>query len=189
MDITQFVDANTDQQTGTLLDDAGPHAMRLRDENLHNEGKTRSHVATAFWQAFLGSDYIFAAAASLRVSPSAFLASEKIVVPRPVLNRFDLLVLMPGSIGSPRSAPVTPLATALSEGWYAAGGGAGPRKPNIRNNPDLALEALQAGQPFTIIVLSSPETEPLAVPSPSCPIVPGLSWQESSGRIGWAGRA
>ena len=139
MDITQFVDSNTDQQIGTLLDDAGPHAKRLRDENLHNEGKTRSHVATAFWQAFL-------------------------------------LVLMPGNIGSPRSAPVTPLATALREGWYAAGSGApAPRKPNIRNNPDLAVEALHAGQPFTIIALSSPETEPLAVLSPSCPIMPGLS--------------
>ena len=175
MDITQFVDANTDQQIGTMLDDAGPRARRLW-ENLQNEEKTRSHVATAFWQAFLGSEYVFEAAASLRISPSAFLASEKIVVPRPVLYRFDLLVLVPGSIGSPRSTPVKPLATALSEGWYAAGRGeALPRKPNIRNNPDLALEALHAGQPFTIIVLSSPETEPLAVPSPSCPIMPGLS--------------
>ena len=77
MDITQFVDANTDQQIGTWLDDAGPYAKRLRDENLHNEGKTRSHVATAFWQAFLGSEYIFEAAASL----GAPIATARIPTP------------------------------------------------------------------------------------------------------------
>ena len=64
MDITQFVDANTDQQIGTMLDDAGPRAKRLF-ENLLNEGKTRSLVATAFWQAFLGSEQVFEAAASV----------------------------------------------------------------------------------------------------------------------------
>jgi hypothetical protein len=135
----------------------------LRQE-IGNEDKTSALIATSFWQAFVASPAAgeFTRTMGIEWAPE----NETIVVSRADLNRFDLLVL----VDAARTKSPKPLARRvevppeiLRKGWYS-------RKPAVVEfRPHdiglaVALEALAAGQPFSILVAKKPPLELTGVP-------------------------
>jgi hypothetical protein len=181
MDLQSFADKWSDDQEGTQLDSVGPHCRRLF-QHLRNEGKTRSYVATKFWQSFLGSVSILRAAKGLDIDYRYLVGCDKVVVYRPAFERFDLLFLVHEKLSEPRHLSISLQDEEIFDGFDAWNKGTMSRVDDM-NNPGLVVEAVHAGQPFGMIVATAPQSELTYAPSPWCGVDPGTGVSSSVGII------
>lgn len=94
MDLDQFMDYYGNSTPGPDLAALGVGTVRLGNR-LNDADLARSLIATLFWQAFLYSEAYDRNLQFIGASAKA-KGSQTIIVPRPALQRFDLLVLDPG---------------------------------------------------------------------------------------------
>lgn len=91
MDQEQFVNQYASQQPGPDLITLGPATAQVYTHVLHADD-ARSIIATLFWQAFIVSEACDRTLNFLGVSPQGRQNARQIIVPRPALHRYDLLV-------------------------------------------------------------------------------------------------
>jgi hypothetical protein len=133
-----------------------------------NEDKTASVLATNFWRAWLASEGAEKVLQSNGASRVEMARRKTIIVPRPQLNRFDLIVFDPG-LGAdfqPKNIEVNG-SIQLPELQFGA-------RLASTNNPlrhlwedaaDAVAESFMGGnQPYAVILAPSPREEPLYVP-------------------------
>lgn len=174
MDLQQFMDRYANQHQGADLTAIGPASQRVFAK-IGNEGVTRAIVANNYWRAFLASSAYRRTLSLLQASAQALTQARVVVVPRTVIDRFDLLVLDPGLPRGtpPRSLTVTPGLFRPQDVLAGANRAAQDGVPPAVGSDflDLAREAaFHDRQEFAVVLAPPPETERLYVPSTPVPV-------------------
>jgi hypothetical protein len=171
MDLREFVSeyADNSQLVGPDIIDSGPASKRLFDK-IGNEGRTRSLLATNFWQAWLFSDIATSFMVALGATRGVFSRSRSIVVSRDDVSRFDLLVLdpelsedfRPKSIGANLRGAMT---DTIMQGAVRAF--AENKIPILGSEgAQLAVEVARDGKlPAAVVLAAEPAFERLCVPA------------------------
>jgi hypothetical protein len=180
MDLLEFAKKHLDEENGILLPTSGTFALRL-SKLVRDEERTASLIATQFWRAFLASEATRGLEKKLDLRPGALFRAEKMVICRSALRRFDLVILAPDLSGI-SSSRVTVTPDEILEGWYRWTSKSGARATDY-NNPNLALDAFEMGQPFAILAARAPIMEPAHAPSKSCEVDPGTGSSSSAGVV------
>jgi hypothetical protein len=169
MDMQDFMDTQTSQTPFVDLTTYGPVSLRFA-RRVADAEVARALIANNFWRAFIESDAYPRSLKYLRASVDAAVTSRAIVVPRPTLNRFDLLVLDPGlpqntdpremELGMRHFAPTDAVAGAMNASRSGV--------PDVigQDSLQLALETAYGGPDvFGVVLAPAPGREPLCVPS------------------------
>jgi hypothetical protein len=167
LNLTEFVNEFADQRTAKDLSSIGPLSLRVRDST-GSERRTASLLATNFWRGWLASE---GAEKLLRTHGASSAGLDKcrtIIVPRPQLSRFDLVVLDPGLAPDFKPVHIDISASASLQGLQF-----GARLSVTQNAlrhiwedaPGLIAEAFNdRQQPYSVVLASSPRFERLMVP-------------------------
>jgi hypothetical protein len=166
--LDKFVGRFADARTASWLPDLGPVSKRLMVA-VGNEGVTASMLATNFWRAWLSSARTEELLRKWGASSAAMAKLNTIIVPRPSLNRFDLVIFDPGLAPdfTPTAIDVSG-SLRLSELQFAAqlSATSNPLRYLWEEAPQAVAESFVDGkQPFVAILAPSPQTERLYVPS------------------------
>jgi hypothetical protein len=183
LDLPQFVNAHADHRKAKDLGSIGPLSLRVSSV-IKNEGTTAAMLATNFWRAWLASD---GAEKLLRTHGASSVGLDNrrtIIVPRPQLSRFDLVVLDPGL--APDFKPVAiDLSSATSLDKLEFGAHLSVTQDGLRHiwndAPSLIPEAFNDGkQPYSIVLASSPRFQRLMVPDQPLDVDSATAGQHST---------
>lgn len=184
--LDKFVDRFADHRTASWLPDLGPVSKRLMS-TIRNEDITASMLATNFWRAWLSSEKTEAFLRGQGASPVGMAERKAVIVPRPLLNRFDLVVFDPG-LGinfQPKSIELKgylKLSELQSGARLAAA--SNPLQHLWKVAPQAAAESFMGGsQPYTVILAPSPRVERLYVPSTPLDVFDASIGQHSTAGI------
>lgn len=164
--LLEFVNEFSDDRAGEFLPDIGPIGDALFSV-IGNEGVTASILATNFWRAWLSSTN--SGNLLYQNGGSSFLISDyrTIIVPRPELQRFDLIALDPGlpSDVSPVHIDLSPVSEdELYEGSLNSSSDS-PISQLGENGPAAMRESFRDGvQPFAVVLAPLPASERLYAP-------------------------
>jgi hypothetical protein len=169
MDMQDFMDKHTGRTPFADLTSLGPVSQRFA-RRVGDAELARALIANNFWRAFVESDAYLRALSRMGASINAAVSSRAIVVPRPDLNRFDLVVLDPGLQGN-----TSPQAMELGMRYFPPTDAvAGAMNASRSGVPDvigqdalhLALETAYGGSDvFSVVLAPAPRREFLCVPS------------------------
>jgi hypothetical protein len=164
--LDKFVDQFADERRASWLPDLGPVRKRLMS-TIGNEDITASMLATNFWRAWLSSERAEAILRSHGASAVEMAQRKTVIVPRPRLNRFDLIVFDPG-LGAdfqPKSIELNG-SLKLPELEFGArlAATSNPLRHLWEDAPQAVAESFMGG-PYAVILTSSPRVERLYVPS------------------------
>ncbi len=166
--LDKFVDRFADQQSGKFLPGLGAVSKQLLG-NIGNEGTTAAMLATNFWRAWLASEHAEAILRRHGASRVGMARRKTIIVPRPSLDQFDLIVFDPGLRAE--FAPVAiKLNTLLTVQELQFGARLAATDEGLRHlweqAPQAATKSFMNGdQPYAVVLASSPRVERLFVPS------------------------
>lgn len=184
--LDQFVNRFADGRTASWLPDLGPVSKNLMSI-IGNEGITASVLATNFWRAWLSSERSEALLRNHGASSVEMGQRKTIIVPRPKLNRFDLIVFDPG-LGpdfQPRSIELNGLLQLpeLQLGVRLAAT-SNPLRHLEEDAPQAVAESFMGGkQPYAVILAPSPRVERLYVPSTPLDVFDALIGQHSTAGV------
>lgn len=186
LSLDQFVDRFADNRRASWLPDLGPVSQNLM-LTIGNEGITASVLATNFWRAWLSSERSEALLRSHGASPIEMGKRKTIIVPRPQLNRFDLIVFDPelGTDFQPKSIELNETLQ-LSQLQFGARLAAttNPLRHLWEDAPQAATESFKGGnQPYAIILAPSPRVERLYVPSTPLDVLDASIGQHSTAGV------
>lgn len=165
--LDEFVGKFADSQPASWLPGLGPVSKRLMSA-IGNEGITASVLATNFWRAWLSSERAEALLRHHGASSAEMAQRKTVIVPRPPLNRFDLIVFDPG-LGTefqPKSINLSGLLR-LPELEFGArlATTSNPLRHLWEDAPHAVAESFLGGdQPYVVILAPSPRVERLYVP-------------------------
>ena len=166
MSFGEFLDKHTDSEAGVRFELYG-HECRELVRWMRDEDRARSLIATNFWRSLVSSIAWQSVLFKLDVTHIDVRYVDMVIVPRPYIERFDLLVLDPMYDGSPRQARVTANADQLVDGWYSWMQEVPPGSPIRRRlTASMATEVLSSGQPFSVVLAQAPRCAPLSAPDP-----------------------
>jgi hypothetical protein len=183
LNLIQFVNAHADNRSGKELSSIGPLSQKVFYA-IQNEGTTDAMLATNFWRAWLASE---GAEKLLRNNGASRVGLDNcrtIIVPRPQLLRFDLVVLDPGL--APDFDPVAiDVSSATSLPQLEFGAQLSVTKEGMRHiwgdAPSLIPEAFNYGkQPYSVVLASSPRFERLMVPDQPLDVYSATTGQHST---------
>jgi hypothetical protein len=151
MGLDEFVETIRKQagqtEQGKRLAESGPFCRQLA-LSLRDHERAASLIANNFWQSFLASPAIYDIAQLANQNPMEMLYSEKLVVHNGD-RRFDLMIFMNSQV-EPRALRAKIELEALAKGWQQVANS--QHSGGWRQLGPVAMEALQAGQPFSIIL-------------------------------------
>ncbi len=188
LNIAEFMERYADADKGKPLTQAGPQCKRLQLPTSPPD-RLDAILASAFWDSFFFSTAWFHVAQDVIEMPwTNRNAGQRIVVPRPHLDRFDLLLLHPGY--PPKFVrPYIRIDQHISsdelyDGWIIASHNAGPGTLMQSSlHPGMATEIVASAQPFSLVVAALPDVEPTCVPSPLQAVKAGSNYS-TAGVIG-----
>jgi hypothetical protein len=187
MDLRQFVDQYASGHIGQDLINLGPASSRVY-QRLNNEGLSRSLIATVFWRAFIASEAFDRVLQLLSASPTARTAARTVIVPRPDLQRFDLLILDPGL--PPSTPPVSVdidshlfRSSEVSVGASRAALDGVPPAVGPDNTAVVGEAATYGNQSFAVVLAPAPGAERLSVPNTAVPVDDGNGLLSTAGVI------
>lgn len=165
--LDQFVDRYADDRPASWLPDLGPVSKQLMS-TIGNEGITASVLATNFWRAWLSSEGTKALLRRHGATPAEMGQRKAIIVPRPRLKRFDLIVFDPG-LGTDFQPKRIELNGSLRLPELQLGAQLAATTNPLRHlwedAPQAIAESFMGGkQPYTVILAPSPRVERLYVP-------------------------
>lgn len=181
-----FVERFADDRRGVWLADLGPVSKRLISA-IGNEEMTASVLATNFWRAWLSSEGAEVLLRRHGASAVGMAQRKAIIVPRPQLTRFDLVIFDPG-LGTdfpPRCIALKGLLQ-LPELQFGARLAAtrNPLRYLWENATQAATESFMGGaQPYTVILAASPRVERLYVPGTPLDVFDASIGQHSTAGI------
>jgi len=169
MDLQAFTDRYIGKTSVADLIGLGPVSYRLA-RRMPDLELARALIANNFWQAFVESNAYLRCLKHMGASINAALAARAIVVARPDLNRFDLVILDPGLRSDARPQvmelnlkyfpPTDAVAGAMNASRSGAAAAIG------QDALQLALETAYGGSdPFGVMLAPAPEREYTCVPS------------------------
>jgi hypothetical protein len=187
MDLHEFIDRYASGHRGQDLINVGPASSRVY-QRLRNEGQSRSLIATVFWRAFIASEAFERVLKLLRASPTARTAARTLIVPRPELQRFDLLILDPGLPSSTPPASIDIDSNLFSSSEVSIGASRAARDgvpPAIgSDNAAVVREAASNGnQSFGVVLAPAPRVERLYVPMTAVPVDDGNGMRSTAGVV------
>jgi hypothetical protein len=184
--LDQFVERFAGSQTGSWLPDLGPVSKRLT-ATIGNEGVTASMLATNFWRAWLSSEQTEALLRKQGASPVDMTELKTIIVPRPRLNRFDLVVFDPGLGADFVPTPINVNGSLrLSELRFGAqlAATSNPLRYLWEEAPQAVAESFGDGkQPYVAVLAPLPRMERLYVPSTPLNVLDASIGQHSTAGV------
>jgi hypothetical protein len=166
MDFLAFLDVWASREPGLELDDLGPKT-RMFSRRIGNSDQAQAQIATMFWQSFMESWHWASIQETFSYSSGINITGDRIVVPRPHLNRFDLLVLEPGFSRQTQTLSADKDRQAIVDGWHTAYRQAGNRSLVSRTlGAEILAEVIGSPHPFEVIITRAPAVEQICVPEP-----------------------
>lgn len=170
MELSKFAAEYAGSESGVELTEFSAVGRRLVEHGMHFQSAA-ALIATMFWRAWLASDIAPAFLAVHSSEPGAIARSRTIIVPRPDLARFDLVILDPAiKPGTPPRAMGAILASgAMSDILMRGAVRAAVDVPLADVGVDAVVLAVEAmtnpKQPWWFVIAPEPQQERLSVPS------------------------